>query len=75
MSVYIRIAEAPEELDAPQPAVPLCAAAAKVKKVSDRLHSQETDITDEELVSAFHLVKGHMLVEVPGLEDRTPTVP
>jgi hypothetical protein len=39
------------------------------------MHSKETDITDEELVSASQLVKGHGLVEVPGLEDRTPTDP
>jgi hypothetical protein len=31
--------------------------------------------TDEELDSASQLVKGHMLVEVPGLEDRAQTAP
>ncbi len=55
--------------------VPMCATVAKVKEVSDKLHSQEADITDEELVPASQVVKGHRLVEVPGLEDRTPTAP
>ena len=53
--------------------VPLCATVAKVKEVSDMLHPQEADITDEELVSASQLVKVQRLVKVPGLEDRTPT--
>ena len=39
MPVYIRIAEALKEMDASQLAVPLCASAAKVKEVSDKLHS------------------------------------
>ena len=75
LPVYIRIAEALEELDAPQLAVPLCALAAKVKEVSDMLLSHVSDITDEELISASHLVKGHRTVEVPGLEHRTPLAP
>jgi hypothetical protein len=50
--VYIRIAEALEELDAPQPVVSLCTTVEKVREVRDILHSQEADITNEELVSA-----------------------
>jgi len=39
------------------------------------LHSHVSNITDEELLSASHLVKGRKMVEVPGLEDRTPLAP
>jgi hypothetical protein len=61
LPVYIRIAEALEELDAPHLAAPLCATVAKVKEVSDQLHFHETDITDEKQVSASQLVKGQRL--------------
>ena len=46
-----------------------------MKEVNDRLISQVSNITDEELLSASQLVKGHKTVEVPGLEDRTPLAP
>ena len=46
-----------------------------MKEVIDMLLSQVSDITDEELLSAFQLVKGHMTMEVPELEDRTPLAP
>jgi hypothetical protein len=75
MPVYIRIAEALKEMDASQLAVPLCASAAKVKEVSDKLHSYVSNITDEELLCASQLVNGHKMVEVPGLEHRTPSAP
>ncbi len=39
------------------------------------MHSHVLNITEEGLVSASQLVKGHRMVEVPGLEDRTPTAP
>jgi hypothetical protein len=75
LSVYIKIAEALEELDGPQLLGTLSATVTKVKEVSTMLHSQEIGITDEELVSASQLVKGHRVVEVSGLEYRALAVP
>ena len=39
------------------------------------LHSHNADFMDEESVSVSQFVKGHRLVEVPGLEDRASTAP
>jgi hypothetical protein len=46
----------------------------KVRELSKKLQALVEDIFEEELESASRLVKGHRLVEVPGKEDRAPTV-
>ena len=62
--VYIRIAEALEELDSPQPAGTPGATGTLIMEVNNRVQTMGVDITDEELDSVSLLVKGHMLVEV-----------
>ena len=73
--VYIGVAEALEEIDSPQPAGSMGATVTKVREKSNMLQALGVDITEEELESAFQLVKGHVQVEVPGLEERGKTGP
>jgi len=75
LQVYIRIAEALEEIDSPQPAGFTSATVTKLREVSDRLQAMGADIAKEELESTSQLVKGHMQVKVPGTNDRVLVAP
>jgi len=75
LPVYIRITEALEEIDSLQPAGFTSATVTKVREVSNRLQALGTDITEKELESASQLVKGHMQVEVPGVNGRVLMAP
>ena len=75
LQVFIRIAEALEEIDSLRPAGFTSATVTKVKEVSGRLQALGANIIEEELESVSQLEKGRMQVEVPELDDRLLVAP